>query len=144
MSASILLITNDSETQHAVREVAQRAMLNLTIAETTRAAANVMRAGQRPQVLLIDLTIGDLETLDFIRHLRTRPTFNEMQIIALTAFPDPRLIKTALQTGANRYLTRMFIQKNLLPMLQVMIPTMDGAHPAPLAHTTSGLLPATQ
>lgn len=122
MSASLLLITQDADTQQAVYDTATRAELQLTIAQSVSDGASWLRTNLQPDVILLDLTLGDLESLDFIRHIRNRPLFNDIQIIVLTAYPDPRLIRRALDHGANRYLTKMFINRNLLPLLGLMLP----------------------
>lgn len=122
MNASLLLITQDRDTQAAVHDLAMRTDLRLDIVETVMEGANWLRDNRQPDVILLDLTLDDLETLDFIRHVRNRPLYNDIQIIVLTAYPDPRLIKRALEHGANRYLTKMFINRNLLPLLGLMLP----------------------
>ena len=53
--------------------------------------------------------------------MRARDQFAKLPVLVLTAVPDPDQVRGALQAGANRYLTKLFISKNLLKTVQEML-----------------------
>ena len=53
--------------------------------------------------------------------MRALKQFADLPVLVIVEEPDPDVVKTALQAGANRYLTQSFIQANLMRTLREMI-----------------------
>lgn len=57
-----------------------------------------------PDALVLDIRMPDMSGLDLLR--RVRPQYPEMKIVMVTAFDDPQMRATALQLGADDYITK--------------------------------------
>jgi CheY-like chemotaxis protein len=104
-------------------------LLKLELPMEMMTFSTLKSAGQRliqppvPHLLIMDLAFkdGDHDPLNLLRQLRARPQFAAMPILVLTAEPDPLQIRAALQAGANRYLTKIFIRNNLIDTIEALI-----------------------
>lgn len=58
----------------------------------------------QPDVILMDLIMTDMDGAEATRVIRSR--WPDMQVLALTSFPEDSLVKAALQAGAIGYLLK--------------------------------------
>ncbi|HLV45097.1 MAG TPA: response regulator transcription factor, partial [Aggregatilineales bacterium] len=59
---------------------------------------------RRPDVVLMDLVMPEMDGASATRLIRQR--YPEVQVVALTSFPEEDLVQTALQAGAISYLLK--------------------------------------
>ncbi|MCC6802188.1 MAG: response regulator, partial [Anaerolineae bacterium] len=57
----------------------------------------------------------------FLEQLRRHSKLAHLPVLVLMSFPDPEQVRQALNAGANRYLTKMFMGKNLMTTVHEMI-----------------------
>lgn len=70
----------------------------------------------RPDVILMDLRLGDGEGLELIRHLTS--DYPEIRIVALSQFDEDLYAHRALQAGARGYLMKSAATESVLTAIQ--------------------------
>lgn len=75
-------------------------------------------ARTRPDVLLLDLTFPDGDSLPLLRALRTR--HDELRIVILTMHSDPETVRQALAAGATGYLVKGAQSSELLEAIRAV------------------------
>lgn len=73
----------------------------------------------RPQVILLDLAMPDLPGLEVIPRLRE--VVPEMRIIALTMLDTEEYRKAALAAGADEFVPKADLNKDLLPAIRRVV-----------------------
>jgi DNA-binding response OmpR family regulator len=71
-----------------------------------------------PELMLVDLMLGGMDGFTFIR--RVRPT-SQAPIIVLSARADTEDIVTALEAGADDYVTKPFVVKEVTARLRALL-----------------------
>ncbi|MBK9052733.1 MAG: response regulator [Chloroflexi bacterium] len=72
----------------------------------------------RPQMILMDIQMPDMDGLEAIARLRAMPAFVTVPIIALTALAMPGDRERCLEAGANEYLTKPLSLKLLTQRIE--------------------------
>ena len=97
----------DNETNVEVMRsiLAQRPQIELRIALTGRDGLAAIRA-RRPDLLLLDLHLPDMEGLDLLHRLRAAPATRDLPVIVVSANALAEQISAAFDAGCDRYLTK--------------------------------------
>lgn len=119
----VLVVDDDSELLQLVDVLLSRIGVDCTMAENAAIALHYLRTAQRPDVLILDLMLPDVSGLEFLRQIRTKPSFDDMPILILSALIEPDRIRSALDAGADRYLTKPYIANNLVTVVQDILRT---------------------
>ena len=78
------------------------------IAVADFAAALEAIGRRRPDVILLDRMLPDLDGLEGCRRLKAAPESNTIPVIFLSARSDPKDVKAGMKAGADGYLTKPF------------------------------------
>ena len=119
----ILLIDDDVEIQQLVRVLLGRVGAETIVADTAAFAAQILRTQPQPELLILDLILPDISGIEFLRQLRSKRAFDQMPVLVLSALIETEQIREALQSGADRYLTKPYIANNLVTIAQDMLKT---------------------
>ena len=113
-----VLYAEDNEVNvELVREVASlRPGVALRVA-TDGASALEMARQDPPDLMLVDMHLGDMTGLDLARALRREPITAKIHLVALSADALPEQINAALNWGFEAYLTKPIIFRELLRVL---------------------------
>ena len=89
----------------------------------TRAFVDTLAAVRQeaPQVILIDLTLPDVDGLTLIRMLRTDADTHAIPIVAMTAYPDMWSRDGARSAGCNAYLVKPLDTRSLTRELAAVV-----------------------
>jgi two-component system response regulator NreC len=85
---------------------------------STRGDAIDLVATNRPDVLLLDLTLPDGDALPLVRDLRSRHP--ALRIVILTMHSDPGTVRQALAAGASGYLVKGAHSQELFAAIQAV------------------------
>lgn len=104
-----ILVVDDDE---AIRKVA-RAMLEargfaVSEAEDGQGGLAACANGARPDAVLLDIDMPELDGLSVLRALRAQPAMASVPIVMFTTFNALPLIERALELGANEYIMKPF------------------------------------
>lgn len=77
-------------------------------------------AGPRPDVVLVDWNMPEMNGLELIRSLRARPEFANLPLMMVTTETEMEQMVTALEAGANEYVMKPFGKETLAEKLQLL------------------------
>jgi len=69
---------------------------------------------RKPDVVLLDMRMPGMDGFEVLKHLREDPETSDVPIIFLTADNDRENLISAFASGANDYITKPFVAKELL------------------------------
>jgi DNA-binding response OmpR family regulator len=86
-----------------------------------RSAKEAVReiAHEPPHIILIDLTLPDMDGLELVRSLRQDPKTKFIPILAMSGIPIPK--KTWFEAGCNDFIAKPFKPKHLLARLSRLL-----------------------
>ncbi len=112
-----ILSVDDSPIVQATIKRALADDYNILLASNAIEALNILNQ-QKVDLLLLDVTMPEINGLDMCRTLRTIPKFRDLPIVMVTA-RDTLIDKLKGQiAGTNRYLTKPFDREKLLQIIQ--------------------------
>lgn len=82
-------------------------------------AAKMLQSGLRPGMILIDLSTE--QSIKFVREAKKVPALAKVPMLALTEDPSMPEVKTAIEAGANRWITKSFVANTLMSVLRTLI-----------------------
>jgi two-component system KDP operon response regulator KdpE len=115
--ARILLIEDEAEIRRFIRASLQASQYVVQEAETGREGLLKCKS-QPPDVVLLDLGLPDISGFEVIQQLRT---WSSVPIVIVSARGQEADKVTALDAGADDYLTKPFGVNELLARLRVML-----------------------
>jgi two-component system, OmpR family, response regulator len=116
--ALIVLVEDDKEIQRLVRDLLVREGFSVEVAESGAALDQVL-AGQRPDLVILDLMLPGEDGLSICRRLRARG--GSVPILMLTAKADPIDRVVGLEMGADDYLAKPFNPRELLARVRALL-----------------------
>jgi len=96
-------VDDDSEMIQAVRLMLQLLGYETVPFLDARKAARKLLAGERPDVLLLDINMPEVSGLDFLEFLRRRSEWNDLPVIMLSSEAADIQVDTAMELGADAY-----------------------------------------
>jgi CheY-like chemotaxis protein len=109
-SAPLVLIVDDAFDNREAYAEYLRFRGFRTLEAGTGAAALDQARGHRPDVILLDLRLPDIDGLEVSRLVRADPTLRQAKVIAVSAAVFPADIADAMRSGCHA-----FLQKPCLP-----------------------------
>jgi len=101
----VLIVEDEPEfTRRFSDAVLADAGLNLVGAVSTGRAAKAMLDAERPDVMLVDLGLPDMNGVDVIRYAATR--YPKCDILVVTMFGDDQHVLASIEAGATGYLLK--------------------------------------
>ena len=112
----------DNETNVEVMRgvLAQRPQVQMDVSTTGLDGLAAIRA-QRPDVVLLDMHLPDINGLELLRHLKLDPGTRAIPVVAVSADALPAQIEAAALAGAHRYLTKPVNVAELLSVLDELL-----------------------
>ena len=116
----ILLVEDNEINISAIGGYLQDRGYHVVVARNGREAlASVNEA--RPDVILMDIQMPEMDGLEATRQLRAQPTYAALPIIVLTALAMPGDRERCMAAGASEYLTKPVSLKGLVATIQRML-----------------------
>ena len=115
--ARVLIIDDEKEIQRAVRT--HLGALHFAVEGATTGAEGMdLVARWHPEVVILDLSLPDIDGIDVCRELRT---WSQVPIIVLSVRSDDANKVAALELGADDYLTKPFSPQELAARVRVAL-----------------------
>lgn len=119
----VLVVDDDPELLQLVRVLLSRIGIEAVCVENATDAAQFLLNESLPDLLILDMMLPDISGVEFLRQMRSKPNFDALPVLILSALIDPERIRAALDSGADRYLTKPYIANNLLTVVQDILRT---------------------
>jgi CheY-like chemotaxis protein len=113
--APILIVDDEDDTAHAVRDMLGRAGFEVGHAENGLAGLEYLRAHRRPAMILLDWSMPIMNGAEMMEVLQSEPEWRTIPVILFTADPDAR--KRALEMRATGYLKKPCAAFDLLTIV---------------------------
>jgi CheY-like chemotaxis protein len=92
-------------------------VLNASGHDVTAVAAAELAFGsikaERPEIILVDLSLPGMDGLALVRKLRADPATRDIRVVAITSFPEKFSKSDALQAGCDAYLLKPLSTRTL-------------------------------
>jgi two-component system KDP operon response regulator KdpE len=132
---TVLVVEDDSSLRRALR-TSLRARGFEVIESPTAEDGLVLVADDRPDVVLLDLGLPDLDGVEALRRMRT---FSDIPVVVLTARDRQHDKIEALDAGADDYVTKPFDVEELLARVRAVLRRVPQASSAPAVVHADGL-----
>ena len=101
----ILVVDDEPRSLKLAHAVLMSEGYDVSPANGARAALTMIRE-DKPDLILLDLVLPDMDGLALIRQIKSNPETHDIQIIAITAFPDRFTEAAVMEAGAEAYLVK--------------------------------------
>lgn len=102
----IWVVDDDEEMNRAVGLMLELLECKVTAFRSIRLAAQTFVAGNRPDLLVLDVNMPEVSGLDMVEFLRRRPESRDLPIVILSSEASDSMADRALELGADSYLTK--------------------------------------
>jgi DNA-binding response OmpR family regulator len=111
----ILVIEDDAALRQLLATTLRKAGYRVALAEHgLDGLMQIDRASPKPQLLLVDIMIPELDGLSLVRALRSNNETRNIPVVFITAKSDTRTIAEGISVGAKYYITKPFVLEDLL------------------------------
>jgi PAS domain S-box-containing protein len=116
----------DNETNVEVMRgmLAQRPQVTLAVSTLGLDGLQAVRQ-QRPDLILLDMHLPDVDGLELLRQLQRDPACADIPVVVVSADATPDRIEEALAAGARHYLTKPLSLAGFLAVLDEQLEAMD-------------------
>jgi two-component system, cell cycle response regulator DivK len=122
VQTTVLLVEDNEFNQRLMSFWFQRMKFRSALATTGGEALRVAEALQ-PDIVLMDMSLPDLDGWEATRQLRANPSTEKIPVIALTAYAMAGDRERALDAGCDDYLTKPVDFAELLTRMKRLLPT---------------------
>jgi CheY-like chemotaxis protein len=116
VSTLLFIEDNSSNVRLMERLVRQRPGWRMVVAGHGHLGLE-LAAGTRPDLVLLDMHLPDMNGLDVLHHLRADPKTSTIPVVVSSADANPHQIQRVLTAGAHRYLTKPLVVADVLELL---------------------------
>jgi DNA-binding response OmpR family regulator len=98
------MIDDDTEMSQALKMMLKLLDFDLRIFDNARSGARALITDPMPGLVFIDLNMPEVTGIDLLDFIRSKPRWNQLPVIMLSAETDDVAVDAALQHGADVYL----------------------------------------
>ncbi len=115
------LIVDDSRTMRRILgEVVRQLGFDVVEAGNGREALLSLEQGGRPDVVLVDWNMPEMNGLEFVQSVRRDQRFQDLPLMMVTTEIEMEQMTAALEAGANEYLMKPFGKEAIADKLQLL------------------------
>ena len=123
-----ILIVDDVETNRFVlRNIITDMGLQPILAENGVQALRIVER-HRPQLILLDVSMPEMDGYEFCRLMKEDPVTRDIPIIFISAYDEPDDIITGFSLGGEDYITKPFIQEVVQARVSTHLKLHQAAH----------------
>jgi CheY-like chemotaxis protein/signal transduction histidine kinase len=118
----ILIVEDDVRNIFALSSVLEPLGGSVAIARNGREALQRLASKPRPDIVLMDIMMPEMDGFEAMQEIRRNPELQELPIIALTAKAMPDDQQRCLAAGANDYVTKPIDVDKLVSLIRIWMP----------------------
>jgi len=100
---AVWIVDDDDEMSHAVKLMLQLLDSTVEIFRDARSAAKRLLAGDRPDLIVLDINMPEVSGIDFLEFLRMRNDLKEIPVVMLSSETTDIQVDEAMRIGANAF-----------------------------------------
>ena len=116
----ILVIDDDPSLLLLISKMLIRVGASPVTAETGMEGLELL-GSQSFALLILDLTLPDMDGFDILSQIRSDPSLDQMPVLILSAKADPDTINQGLELGADAYLTKPYLPNTLTSRVRALL-----------------------
>ncbi len=120
MASKILIVDDEPNIIVPLQFIMERNGYDVTVAETGEAAMAAVTA-DKPDLILLDLMLPDLDGFDICRLIRENPDWRDIKIIMVTAMSSEVDVTKGLSLGADAFIIKPFSNSDVVRQVNEML-----------------------
>ena len=118
MTQKLILIVEDNEDNYILADKILSHFGYQTVIKSTGKDTLEWCDNNKPSLILMDISLPDIEGTEVTKRLRLKKEFNEIPIVALTAYAMDSELQKAIDAGCNSFLTKPFLPMDLIKKIK--------------------------
>ena len=123
----ILVVDDSQDMRELLQRLLERAGYRVVVAQDGQASLTQAKR-HHPDLVLMDLSLPDLDGWEAVRHLRKMPEFRTTPIIAVTAHVSPQEAERAMAAGCSTHIGKPFDTRMLLQEVARLLTDRSSMH----------------
>lgn len=116
----ILVVEDDRMTREMSSEAVRSAGMRTLLCESGEAAIEVI-SEQRPDLVVLDLTMPGISGIEVLRAIRGRRASEDLPVIVATGSSDPTTVSAAYRAGATDFVIKPIVYPILIERIRYML-----------------------
>ena len=113
--AQVLVVEDDPSLAKLLSTALTKAGYRVSVAnDGLEALVEIDRAQPKPQLIIADIMIPELDGVSLVRALKTQQATKNIPVILVTSKTDAKSIAEGISAGAKYYVTKPFVLDDLL------------------------------
>ncbi|MCJ7823612.1 MAG: response regulator [Anaerolineales bacterium] len=121
---SVWIVDDDDEMSHAVKLMLQLLDSSVEIFRNARSAAKRLLAGERPDLIVLDINMPEVSGIDFLEFLRIRNDLKKIPVVMLSSETTDIQVDEAMRIGANAFVFKPVTIEELEEAIQIALPNL--------------------
>ncbi|MEV5834773.1 response regulator transcription factor [Nocardia sp. NPDC052112] len=117
MTANLMIVDDDEVVRGALRTAMEDEGYDVAEAHEAEDALTYLRSNGAPDVMIVELMLGDMDGFDCIREIRRE---HDVPIIVISSRDDTHDVVAALEAGADDYVTKPFEIKEISARMRAL------------------------
>jgi len=119
---AVWIVDDDDEMSHAVKLMLQLLDSTVEIFRDARSAAKRLLAGDRPDLIVLDINMPEVSGIDFLEFLRMRDDLKEIPVVMLSSETTDIQVDEAMRIGANAFVFKPVTLEELEEAIRIALP----------------------
>jgi CheY-like chemotaxis protein len=113
----ILVVEDEVHIQRLIKLVLEKHKLEVDTASSGEEALQRLKAGARPDMILLDILMPGIDGLSVLRTLKSTAEFKDIPVVMLTALAQENVVLQGIKLGAKDYIRKPFHPTELVKRL---------------------------
>lgn len=100
---AVWIVDDDDEMSHAVRLMLELLDCTVETHRDARSAARRLLAGERPELMVLDINMPEVSGIDLLEFLRMRPDLKRIPVVMLSSETTDVQVDEAMKLGADAF-----------------------------------------
>jgi len=100
---AVWIVDDDDEMSHAVRLMLELLDCSVETHRDARSAARRLLAGERPELMVLDINMPEVSGIDLLEFLRMRPDLKRIPVVMLSSETTDVQVDEAMKLGADAF-----------------------------------------
>lgn len=116
------IIDDDDEMSHAMRLMLELLDFEVRTYREARPAAEVLLAGERPDLIVLDINMPEVTGMDFLEFLSMRAELKDLRVIMLSTEASDVRVDEAMKLGASGFVSKPVTIEELETVIAKVLP----------------------